>query len=77
LIGASEGHGDGWRMFTGVGMNSIVGVDGGVSADFDSKMGTGDGNGVKQVSARVRQRHGHRRSRHWRGLVCGQRARKS
>jgi len=37
LIGASDGHGDGWRMFTGVGMNSIIGVDGGVSADFDSK----------------------------------------
>ena len=51
MVGAGGGHGDGWRVFKGVSMDSIVrvggSVDGGVSTCVDSNLGTGDGNGVR------------------------------
>ena len=43
MVGASNGHEDGWRVFKGVGMDSIVGVgggvDGGVSTCVDYSLG--------------------------------------
>ena len=57
MFGAGDGHGDGWRVFKGVSMDSIVGVgggvDGGVSTCVDSNLGIGVGEAAAWVMVKA------------------------